>query len=107
MEVVYPRCAGLDVHKKMVVVCVLITRPNGSVQKEIRTFLRMTADLLALDEWRRSFQVEQVALESTGVYTPAPMLQIGRGSIKRERRRKGTAAKNHAELLFIELHPFD
>jgi transposase len=68
MEVVYPRCAGLDVHKKMVVVCVLITRPNGSIQKEIRTFLTMTADLLALDEWLRSFQAEQIAIESTGVY---------------------------------------
>ena len=68
MEVVYSRCAGLDVHKKMVVVCVLITHSDGSIHKEIRTFLTMTADLLVLDEWLRSLQIEHVAIESTGVY---------------------------------------
>ena len=68
MEVVYPRCAGLDVHKKIVVVCILITHADGSVQKEIRTFQTMTADLLALDEWLRGLEVWHVAIESTGVY---------------------------------------
>lgn len=68
MQVTYSRCAGLDVHKKLVVVCVLITQANGGVEKMIRTFSTMTADLLALDEWLRSLQIEHVALESTGVF---------------------------------------
>ncbi|HEY1351285.1 MAG TPA: IS110 family transposase [Ktedonobacteraceae bacterium] len=68
MQVIYERCAGIDVQKKTVVVCVLITQANGVVEKQIRTFATMTADLLALDEWLRGQQVEYVAMESTGVY---------------------------------------
>jgi len=68
MQVVYQRCAGLDVHKKTVVVCVLITEASGTVQKHIRTFLTMTADLFALDEWLQSIQTTHIAIESTGVY---------------------------------------
>jgi transposase len=68
MQVMYERCAGIDVHKKTVVVCVLLTQADGTVQKQIRTFATMTADLLALDEWLRSLHIEHLALESTGVY---------------------------------------
>ena len=45
MEVVYRRCAGLDVHKETVVACVMI-REGEKLQKEIRTFRTMTTDLL-------------------------------------------------------------
>jgi hypothetical protein len=48
MEVLHARCAGLDVHKRSVVACVLLTQPDGSVRREVRTFGTMTADLLAL-----------------------------------------------------------
>jgi transposase len=68
MQVIHERCAGIDVHKKTVVVCVLVTQADGTVQKHIRTFATMTADLLALDEWLRGQQVEHIAMESTGVY---------------------------------------
>lgn len=68
MQVMYERCAGIDVHKKTVVVCVLITPADGAVQKQTRTFATMTADLLALDAWLSGLQVTQVAMESTGVF---------------------------------------
>jgi transposase len=68
MQVIYKRCAGADVHKKTVVVCVLISREDGSVEKHLRTFSTMTAELLALDEWLRSLQVEHIVMESTGVF---------------------------------------
>lgn len=68
MQVIYKRCAGGDVHKKTIVVCVLITHEDGTVEKSIRTFSTMTADLLALDEWLTSLEVECLALESTGVF---------------------------------------
>jgi hypothetical protein len=48
MQVVHERCCGLDVHKKTVVACTLITLVNGEVQRHIRTFSTMTAGLLAL-----------------------------------------------------------
>jgi transposase len=68
MQVIHERCAGLDVHKKTVVVCVLVTQADGSVQKQVRTFATMTADLFALDAWLRAQQVVHLAMESTGVY---------------------------------------
>jgi transposase len=68
MQVVHSRCCGLDVHKKSVVACVLITAPDGTVQRTVRTFATMTADLLALDDWLRQLEVVTVGLESTGIY---------------------------------------
>jgi transposase len=68
VEVVHARCCGLDVHKNSVVACVLITAPDGQVQRHMRTFKTMTADLLALGDWLTQLDVTQVALESTGVY---------------------------------------
>jgi transposase len=68
MEVVHPRCCGLDVHKKSVVACVIIPGPHGTPIKEIRTFGTMTEDLLALADWLTSVGCTHVAMESTGVY---------------------------------------
>ena len=75
MQVVYERCCGLDVHKRTVVACVLLTQADGSVQREVRTFSTMTAELLALADWLEAQEVRVVALESTSVYTPPTMLQ--------------------------------
>ena len=68
MQVVHARCCGLDVHKKSVVACLLLTEPDGSVRRQVRTFGTMTADLLALDDWLTAHGVTQIAMESTGVY---------------------------------------
>jgi transposase len=68
MQVVYGRCAGLDVHKQTVVACVLSSTPTGKPAQEVRTFGTMTRDLQALAAWLREQEVAQVALESTGVY---------------------------------------
>lgn len=62
------RCCGLDVHKKSVVACVLITPETGVVQRHLRTFSTMTAGLLALADWLESLQITVVAMESTGMY---------------------------------------
>jgi len=68
VEVVHARCCGLDVHKKSIVACVLMSEDNGAVKRELRTFGTMTVDLLALADWLSSLEVSVVALESTGVY---------------------------------------
>lgn len=68
MQVVHARCCGLDIHKKTVVACVLLTSPNGHVHREVRTFGTMTIDLLALSDWLAACEVTQIAMESTGVY---------------------------------------
>jgi transposase len=68
MEVIYPRCCGLDVHKREVVACVVRTDPDGTSRKEVRAFGTMTPDILALADWLVAQEVSHVALESTGVY---------------------------------------
>jgi transposase len=68
MQVIHPRCCGIDVHKRSVVACVLLTEPDGSVRRRVNTFGTMTADLLALHDWLGGFGVTHIAMESTGVY---------------------------------------
>ncbi len=58
----------MDVHKKTVVACVLVTDESGGVHKQVRTFSTMTDDLLSLSDWLDSLGVTVVAMESTGVY---------------------------------------
>ena len=67
MDVLHPRCCGLDVHKSSISACILL-REAGRVQKHQRRFGAMTQDLHALAEWLRQFGVTQVAMESSGVY---------------------------------------
>lgn len=67
MEVIYARCAGLDVHKQTVVACARIAG-DGPLMQEVRTFATTTSGLLALADWLDSLRVEQVGMEATGVY---------------------------------------
>jgi transposase len=67
MEVIYPRCAGLDVHKQTVVACARIAG-DGPLVQEVRTFDTTTSGLLALADWLDSLGVKHVAMEATGVY---------------------------------------
>jgi transposase len=61
------RCAGIAVHKRTVVVTVLLTHEEHG-KKQTRTFGTMTDDLLALSEWLDTLGISHGAMESTGVY---------------------------------------
>jgi transposase len=67
MEVLYPHCAGLDVHKDTVVACVR-HMTNGSVERKVRTFKTTTKELLALSAWLAEEGCTQIAMEATGIY---------------------------------------
>jgi transposase len=67
MEVMFESVAGLDVHKKTVVVCVRRVGAGGRVWKEVRTFATMTHNLQALAAWLKEHRVTHVAMESTGI----------------------------------------
>ena len=67
MEVMYPRCAGLDVHKETVVACVRIAS-CGEASVSVRTFTTTTAGLIELCEWLEENGCTHVAMEATGVY---------------------------------------
>lgn len=67
MEVLHPRCGGLDVHKDTVVACARLAS-DGKVGQEVATFETTTKGLLALSDWLSERQVTIVAMEATGVY---------------------------------------
>jgi transposase len=68
MQVVYQRCCGIDIHKKLVVACLLGLDKDGQLHKQIRSFSTMTEALLELVDWLRLEECQIVAMESTGVY---------------------------------------
>jgi transposase len=68
MDVLYPRCCGIDVHKRQVVACLLTPGPAGARRKAIRTFGTTTDELLRLVDWLQAAECTHVAMESTGVY---------------------------------------
>lgn len=68
MQVTYERCCGIDVHKKTIVACVIISGQEDKTQKETRTFDTMTDNLTALTNWLKELRITHVAMESTGVY---------------------------------------
>jgi transposase len=70
MDILIRCCAGLDVHKQTVVVC-LRRLPTGRKRKilsEVRTFGTSTAAILEMADWLAAAGVTHVAMESTGVY---------------------------------------
>ena len=68
MEVLYPRCAGLDVHKDVVVACVRIAQPSGKAMQEVRSFATTTSGLYDLADWLNEHTCTHVVMEATGVY---------------------------------------
>jgi transposase len=68
MDLIYQRCCGIDVHKKMIVACLSIVLANGQRHKEIRTFRTTTQELLQLLDWLQAANCTHVAMEATGVY---------------------------------------
>jgi transposase len=68
VEVIYERCAGLDVHKKTVVACRVVSKGGGRKEQETRTFGTATAELLELVDWLTEWGCTHVAMESTGEY---------------------------------------
>lgn len=67
MEVLYRRCAGLDVHQQTVVACARLVE-RRKVRHEVATFETTTKGLAMLRDWLREHGCTHAAMESTGVY---------------------------------------
>lgn len=67
MDILYPCCAGFDVHKQTVVATVR-RLDKGKVHLHTRTYGTMTEQLLELADWLEAEGVTHIAMESTGVY---------------------------------------
>lgn len=67
MDILIPRCAGLDVHQKTVMACLRLQGPAGALTQELRTFGTTTRELEQLRGWLQAAAVTHVAMEATGV----------------------------------------
>jgi transposase len=81
MNLVYERCAGIDVHKRTIVVCAIVPDAKGQRHKERRTFSTMTPDLLRMRCWLKDLGVTHVAMESTASYWK-PIFNILEGHLE-------------------------
>jgi len=81
MEILYTNCAGLDVHKKTVKVCLLRHTSNDQSHKAFRTYLTTTEELLKLCDWLKEQGCTHIAFEATGVYWK-PVFNLLEGSFE-------------------------
>ncbi len=68
LRALYRRVAGIDVHRMLHVVTVLIEQADGSMQRQTREFGGFRRDCRALAAWLLELGVELVVMESTGIY---------------------------------------
>ena len=83
MDVVFPRCAGLDVHKKSITACRIVPDPMGVDAEgvaELQTFGTMTIELLALVDWLAAAGITHGAMESPGEYWK-PVYNLLQGAV--------------------------
>jgi transposase len=80
MEIVHPRCCGIDVHKDSVMACVRVQGPRRATT-EIRRFGTTTTELLTLRAWLVEMGCTHVALESTSVYWK-PVFNVLEGRVE-------------------------
>lgn len=81
MQIISKSCCGLDVHKKIIVGCLITIDSDGVENREIRKFGTMTGELLQLLDWLQQGKCTHVAMESTGVYWK-PVYNILEGQIE-------------------------
>lgn len=80
MEEIYERCCGLDVHRDSITACIMIGYGTQK-RKLIKTFQTFTSDIKELANWLKSFNIQQVAVESTGIYWK-PIFNIFEGDFE-------------------------
>ncbi|MFO8786011.1 IS110 family transposase, partial [Legionella pneumophila serogroup 1] len=68
MEAIVQRSAGLDVHKKIIVVTILLEQPDGTVNEETREYGTTYKACEQLSDWLLSHDIQLSVMESTGIY---------------------------------------
>lgn len=68
IEIVFPTCCGIDVHKNFLVACIAKTDNRGQTEHLIRRFSTNTGDLRKLADWLAVHRCKDVCMESTGKY---------------------------------------
>jgi transposase len=68
VEIVYPVCCGMDIHKSFIVACVAVTDEHSHTEHHIKRFSTFTGDLRRLADWLASYHCRDVCMESSGKY---------------------------------------
>jgi hypothetical protein len=80
VDIVHPRVAGIDVHKRVVWVAVRLPGPGpGERTVAVRGFKTFWRQLRQMAGWLAELGVTDVAMESTGVYVVAGVSRPDRG----------------------------
>jgi transposase len=82
-------CAGIDVHKKFLTVCVMSGPANGDATWQLRRFGTTVPELLELKAWLREKGCRHVAMESTGPYWE-PVFNILEDDEEEEKEKRTT-----------------
>lgn len=81
LEVKVERCAGIDVHKKFLMVCVMIGLAHQKPSSEVRRFGTSVPELEKLKAWLLEKGCTEAVMESTGSYWK-PVFNILEGSLR-------------------------
>lgn len=81
MQRLFQVCAGIDVHKRCIYVCLVKASADAPFTKEVRSFGTTTHELLGMLDWLTQEHCQSVAMESTGVYWK-PVFNILEGALK-------------------------
>ena len=68
MEAIHKRVAGIDVHRMQHTVTILVEQADGTFVQETREFGSFKRDMRALVGWLQEHRIQQVVMESTGIY---------------------------------------
>lgn len=68
VEIMYPVCCGMDVHKSFIVACIAVTNERSVTEHHLKRFSTFTGDLRRLCDWLATYNCRDVCMESSGKY---------------------------------------
>ena len=92
LQPLHRRVAGIDVHRMLHVVSVLIEQADGSIERQTRQFGGFRRDCRALAAWLAELGVELVVMESTGIYCKSVYSHLERASLGGQRALRQACA---------------
>lgn len=78
---VVTHCAGIDIGKRVLAVCLMVGPADAEPKVEVREFSTFTADLEAMKEWLKQAGCTHVVMESTGPYWK-PVFNVLEGRLR-------------------------
>lgn len=82
LEAIVKRCAGLDVHKMVVVATVIVEHEDGRIEEETKKFGTFRKHRRQMCQWLKSHEIELAVMESTGIYWKAIYARLEKAGIK-------------------------